>query len=123
MSGARVKLDEDLSPLVGEPLTKRGIGWRSVHSQGWSGATDADLFARTAASGEMLMTADKGFEDVRLYPPGTHPGIVLLRPDRDTVVELASLCERLLVAMPLEGLAGCLAVVSPRSIRIRRAED
>jgi hypothetical protein len=28
----------------------------------------------------MILTLDRGFGDVRSYPPGSHPGIIVLRP-------------------------------------------
>ena len=34
-----------------------------------------------------LVTADKGFGDIRTYPPGTHHGILLLRPDEDGIAK------------------------------------
>ena len=31
------------------------------------------------------ITTDKGFADVRIYPPGTHASVMLLRPDQDGI--------------------------------------
>ena len=115
-----IKLDEDLSRRVGEPLARRSIAFRSVRDQGLAGTDDATLFQRTRDAGEMLITADKGFGDVREYDHATHPGVIVLRPERDTVVELRSLVERLLLALRLDDLKGCLVVVSERSVRVRR---
>ena len=38
-----VKLDEDLSPIVGRPLQAAGYKVTSVLRQGWSGLPDRDL--------------------------------------------------------------------------------
>ena len=68
------------------------------------------------------MTADKGFGDIRSYPPGTHAGILLLRPDQAGIRPVLELLERTLAAYDLEALVGAVAVVTPRGIRIRRAK-
>lgn len=116
-----IKLDEDLSPLVAEPLIMQGHNVASVVSQGWSGMSDDELWPRIMAEKRLLITADKGFGDLRAYPPGSHAGIVLLRPDRESILDFRRLVEMLLDQHDLAGLGGSLTVVTPRGIRIRRA--
>lgn len=115
-----VKLDEDLSALVGEPLERAGYEVRTVAGQGWSGLADNELWSRLLNERAYFITADKGFGDIRAYPPGTHAGILLLRPNRESVVEYRELVEAALARGPLENLASTLAVASPRGLRIRR---
>lgn len=116
----RFKLDEDLSPLVGEPLVEAGYMVTSVAEQGWSGKTDAELWPLIVAEGVIFVTADKGFGDVRTYIPDAHPGILLLRPDRESILEYRSLLARIIKKQDLESLIGCTTVVSPRGVRVRR---
>jgi predicted nuclease of predicted toxin-antitoxin system len=117
---ARVKLDEDLSPLVAEPLIRKGHQVLTVASQGWSGTPDVLLWQRLKDEQVLFITADKGFGDLRTYPPGTHHGIVLLRPDHESLPQFASLLENLVNRHSLESLSGNLTVVTSRRIRIRR---
>jgi hypothetical protein len=56
----RIKLDEDLSPLVGEPFRAAGHGVQSVVGQGWGGLNDADLWSRVCSAQEYFVTAEKG---------------------------------------------------------------
>lgn len=116
----RVKLDEDLSPVVAQPLLEAGYAVATVASQGWSGLPDADLWSRVNEAGEFFITADKGFGDTRVYLPGAHPGILLLRPDHESVMAFRSLLARVLERHTLQGLRGMMTVASPRGIRIRR---
>jgi hypothetical protein len=67
-----------------------------------------------------LVTADKGFADIRRYKPGTHQGILLLRPDQDGIEPTIELLGAVLEEYDLESLAGTTAVVTPRGIRVRR---
>ena len=77
-----VKFDEDLSPMVVEPVRRAGFTVATVVDQGWSGLKDQELWSRVVAEGFFFVTADKGFADIRSRPPGDHPGILLLRPNR-----------------------------------------
>ena len=117
---ARVKLDEDLSPLVAEPLVRKGHEVLTVVGQGWSGSPDDLLWQRLKNEQVLFITADKGFGDLRAYPPGTHNGIVLLRPDQESLPKFVSLLENLVSRHALESLSGTLTVITSRRIRIRR---
>lgn len=116
----RIKLDEDLSPLVGEPLRNDGHDVSTVLDQGLAGKPDDDLWSVVRHEGRLLITADKGFGDIRSYPPGDHGGIVLLRPDRESLVDYQLLVQSLIKRQDLAALGGCVAVVTPRGVRIRR---
>jgi predicted nuclease of predicted toxin-antitoxin system len=119
--GLRVKLDEDLSPLVGEPLVSAGHTVLTVVGQGWSGLKDDELWRRVSDEQAFFVTADRGFGDLRLFPPGGHAGIMLLRPERDSIVDLRELVAAVLANRNLESLAGAITVATPRRIRVRRA--
>ena len=71
----------------------------------------------------MLVTGDKGFADIRAYPPGTHPGVVLLRPDSESLLAYRDLVQLILDRYKLEDLYGTVTVTTPRSIRVRRAKE
>jgi predicted nuclease of predicted toxin-antitoxin system len=116
----RIKLDEDLSPLVGEPFRKAGYSVITVFEQGWSGLKDAEVWSRAVSEGVFWVTADKGFGDIRVYPPGTHPGILVLRPGRESILDFQSLVASVAEKHMMESLAGSITVASPRSIRVRR---
>lgn len=116
----RVKLDEDLTPIVGEPLRAAGYEVSTVVDQGWSGMKDAELWPRVVADSMFLVTADKGFGDVRAYPPGSHPGILVLRADRESILTYRDLIAQVIEKFKLESLAGFTTVATRRRIRVRR---
>lgn len=117
----KIKVDEDLSGSVAGRLREAGYLAESVVEEGLSGAKDSVLWRSVHAEGRLLITADKGFADVRKFPPGTHPGILLLRPDQDGVGPLQTLMGMVLREGPLERLQGTIAVATPRGLRIRKA--
>lgn len=116
-----VKLDEDLSPAVAAPLQAAGHTVRTVVEQGWGGQNDATLFAGVCTRNEFFITGDKGFGDFRAFPPGTHPGILLLRPGQDTVSQQLALIRSVLEQTGLEPLIGAVSVATPTGLRIRRS--
>jgi len=118
----RVKVDEDLPKAAAQMLQGRGYEAVSVVEQGMGGAKDDPLWLAVQAEQRFLVTGDKGFGDIRSYPPGTHAGILLLRPDQAGIRPILQLLERTLAAYDLEALTGAVSVATPRGVRIRRAK-
>jgi predicted nuclease of predicted toxin-antitoxin system len=115
-----VKVDEDLPKRVVELLQEHGYDAISVGKQGLQGTKDSVLWQIVQQEGYFFITADKGFGDIRLYPPGTHRGILLLRPDVEGINAYMELLRSVLSTVRLEDLAGLLAVATPRGLRVRR---
>lgn len=116
----RVKLDENLGRSHAELLRRAGYAAARLTDQGLSGAADEAVWAHVCAEGRFLVTLDLDFSDVRRFPPGTHPGVLLLRPrtrGRQAVLDVLS---RVLRELPLDGLRGCLAVADAAHTRVRR---
>jgi hypothetical protein len=67
------------------------------------------------------MTADKGFADLRQYPPGSHAGVILLRSQEESRRAYLELATIALERLKLDELAGAVVVVTYRGVRIRRA--
>ena len=80
----------------------------------------ADLFRVCVDEGRLLVTLDRGFGDVRLYPPGTHHGIVVLRPHGQSAAMVVSLVGSLLEEHELTEFARANVVVDEVVVRIRR---
>lgn len=118
----RVKVDEDLPKAAVQMLQRRGHEALGVVEQGMGGTKDPDLWRVVQAERRFLVTAGKGFGDIRSYPPGTHQGILLLRPDQAGIRPVLDLLERVLTNYELEALGGTTVVVTPRGVRIRRAK-
>ncbi|MGB7947957.1 MAG: DUF5615 family PIN-like protein [Candidatus Binatia bacterium] len=101
-------------------LKRHGYEADRVFDQGLSGIEDADLWVRVRRDGQFLMTLDLGFSDVRRYAPGTHPGILLLRPHRKGRNAVANVLRRVLTERQVETLVGCFAVADESRTRVRR---
>lgn len=116
----RIKVDEDLPRAGATLLSEAGHETATVLGEGLGGASDEALWPIVRGERRFLFTADKGFGDVRRYPPGAHPGIVVLRPREDGIRPLLGLVRALLETCRLEELAGRVTVVTPAGIRTYR---
>ena len=116
----RIKVDEDLPLVIAQRLRDQDYEAKSVIEQGMGGWKDPELWQAIQAEGRFLITADKGFADIRVYPPGTHAGVLLLRPDEDGIRPLLELLEKVTQTYDLERLREMVTVANPRGIRIRR---
>ena len=101
-------------------LRRHGHEAASVIEQGMAGTKDDALWQAVQAEERFLVTADKGFGDIRSHPPGSHYGVLLLRPDQAGIRPILRLLEQTLAAYELEALVGAVAVVTPRGVRVRR---
>lgn len=84
-----------------------------------AGAPDPDVVAAATGSQRILVTLDVGLGDIRAYPPGSHSGIVVLRPpDQSATTVTKAIGDLANVAEP-GGLAGAVAVMQRGLLRIR----
>ncbi len=119
----KLKLDENLSRHLKPELVKLGFDTDTVHDEGLRGRSDADVGSAAAAADRVVLTLDVEFADIRKHPPGSHPGIVLFRPrslGETAVGEFVLAFARSAAALELRG---CVVVVEPDKVRIRRPND
>lgn len=114
-----IKLDENLSDAHTEFLRQRGHECDRVTDEGLSGATDETVWQRVCQEQRFFITLDLDFSDVRRYSPGTHPGILLLRPRSRSKQAVLDLLSRIVNEYPLESMQGCLVVADEAQTRIR----
>lgn len=67
-----IKVDEDLPAQATQRLRAEGYDASSVVEQKMGGWKDPQIWQAVQAQRQFLVTADKGFGDIRLYPPQTH---------------------------------------------------
>lgn len=119
----KLKLDENLSRHLKPELAKLGFDADTVEDEGLRGRSDAEVGNAAANADRIVLTLDVEFADIRKHPPGTHPGIVLFRPrslGESAVGEFVLAFARGAGALDLRG---CLVVVEPDKVRIRRPND
>jgi hypothetical protein len=68
-----------------------------------------------------LITANKGFADLRQHSPGSHAGVILLRASEESRRAYLELAMSVFDRLNLDDLAGAVVVAMHRGVRIRRA--
>ena len=119
-----VKLDENLGLSAIELLRHAGYAAERVYDEGLSGAKDSVVWQRVCQEHRFFITLDLDFADIRRFPPGSHPGVLLLRPrsrSRDAVLSVlrrvfaSILCKPSVGVWPLLMNSGLVfAVLLPR---------
>lgn len=115
----KVKLDENLGRSIQRRLQSAGHDVERVTEEGLSGCTDAAVWDHANAEGRLVLTLDKGFSDLRVLTPGTHAGVLVLRPKRPEPLAVLRILERTLADGTFERSAGTLATADESRTRIR----
>lgn len=115
----KLKLDENLSRYLKLSLNAYQHEVMTAADEGLLAQPDPAIAAVAKSEGRMLFTLDVEFGDLRKYPPGSHPGIVLFRPRTFGPLAVNRFVEAFVRDNALEPLAGCVVVVEPTKIRVR----
>jgi len=116
----KIKVDEDLPKAIAESLRRVIPDTLTVVDEGLSGVLDPGLWDTAQREGRFLITGDKAFANIRKYPPGTHHGVLLLRPNENGILQMLKLIDDVLKLSNLKDLSGCIAVASPGRLKVRR---
>jgi predicted nuclease of predicted toxin-antitoxin system len=119
----RLKLDENLSRHLEPLLTALQHDVSTVADEGLLSRADPVIGAAAASEDRVLLTLDIEFGDLRKYPPGSHPGIVVFRGKSFGPRSVNALVEAFVRDTDLSALRGCVVVVEPARVRIRRPID
>jgi len=100
-------------------MRELGLKIHRVQELGLRGAKDWEIFQEAQRRQVVLVTNDRGFRDVPLYPLSSHHGIIVLKmkPDPERVKAVHRVLRRLLEEE--EKIEGCLFVVAGNKYRKR----
>jgi len=115
----KVKLDENLPVSLGEVFVAHDHEVDTVLAEDLVGHPDSEVAAAARTEDRLLVTLDKGFGDIRAHPPGSHPGILVLRLPDESSPAVCQAVTDLLANHRLEDLAGTVTVLHHGRLRIR----
>jgi len=118
----KLKLDENLPHDLATALRGDGHDVHTVVDELLAGESDPVVVAAATDESRILLTLDRGIGDLRRYPPGSHAGILVLRPVAQDPDSILALIHRLVSTHTLDELRGCVAIAEPRKVRIRRPD-
>ena len=118
----KIKLDENLPDRLVTVLTGLAHDVDTIRGEQLTGRADSDVWSSAQAAQRFLITQDLDFSDVRRYTPGTHAGLLLVRPTRSGRNALFERVSTVFQTENVEEWTGCLVVATEQKIRIRRPE-
>lgn len=113
-------LDAGVPRSIQDFLVREGFDTLRLAQTKLFAATDKEVFSFAQKEVRVLITRDKGFGDIRLYPPGSHHGIILIRDPNLSARKITKIFEEAWTAIPREELQGSIIVITQRGVRIRR---
>jgi hypothetical protein len=115
----KLKLDESLTHRLQQPLRELGHDVSTAAEVKLLGKADSKIAEAARREVRMLFALDLGFADLRAYPPGSHPGILVFRPPSPGLPSLIRFVKDFVSKANLAALAGCVVVIEPRRTRVR----
>jgi predicted nuclease of predicted toxin-antitoxin system len=115
----KLKLDENLSRHLKPLLIGLEHDVLTAADENLLSQPDTEIARVAKTEQRMLLTLDIEFADLRKYPPGSHPGVILFRPLSLSPLSVNTFIADFIRRIDLKKLAGCIAVVDPAHVRIR----
>ena len=115
----KFKVDENLPTQAAALLADAGHDAMTVADQHMVGQPDANIAEICRREGQVVVTLDLDFADIRAYQPGDYAGIIVLRLARLDKPRVLSVLRRLLPVLEHEPLRGKLWIVEEASVRVR----
>ena len=115
----KFKIDENLPVECAESLRAASYDAETASAEALSGSQDAVLFDHCKKEERILITLDLDFANVQVYPPRTHPGVIVLRPPNQDKSTLLSVLGRFVAMLPSRSPEGQLWIVEADRIRFR----
>ena len=115
----KFKLDENLPTIAADVFIEANYDACTVYQQELSGIPDDSLITLMKQEQRILVTLDMDFSDIRVYPPSSHSGIIILRPPSQDVPSIVSMLMRLMPLLAVESIYNQLWIVEAHRVRIR----
>jgi predicted nuclease of predicted toxin-antitoxin system len=114
----KIKLDENLPVRLAILLKNIGHDVDTAYEEQLVGRTDSEIWAAAQRESRFLVTQDMDFSDTRLFAPGTHHGLLLLRLRSPNRQNLAERIQELFQRENVGDWIGCFVVATERKIRV-----
>lgn len=119
----RFKVDANLPIAIKTVLVEGGHDALTVVDQKLGGQENPTVFSVCKTEDRILVTLDLDFSDIRMYEPGSHPGIWILRPTTQSIDNCVALVRGALALSKTEAPETALWIIEPGKIRVRTTHE
>ena len=118
-----VVLDENIPPAIAIYLSRKRPDWtvRHVRDIGLRGASGKAVFDWAQKNESIVITFDEDFAEAKMFPAGTHAGVIRLRVWPTTVEAAEAGLNRMLDTIEDSALTGSLVIIDRARARVRRS--
>lgn len=117
----KILVDENIPPAVARYLRNKGFDIKEVRELGIRNPSESIIMGIARQEERVLLTFDKYFANVLLYPPDSHYGVVRIRIHPPLLSPIIQALEYFLENFDLKTIKETLIVLERKGFRIRRA--
>jgi predicted nuclease of predicted toxin-antitoxin system len=117
----RFLTDEDVYPSIVQVLRDLGRDVFDIKEEKLTGIPDADVYDLAKSQDRILVSLDKDFISILLYPLGEHSGIIVVKLYRMQMDETAQRFLDAFVKLSENDIKDNLVIIDKNKTRIRRA--
>jgi len=113
--------DENVPPALTEFLRQKGFDVKEACQLGTPGISDSGIIELARTEKRVLVTFDRHFANLLLYPLDSHYGIIRIRIHPPLLSDIIQSFEHLLLKFDLATIKGVLIVLEREGYRARRS--
>lgn len=112
--------DENIPQSIVGFLRDRGFDVKEVSGAPMAGASDNQVMDLAFKEQRGLLTFDKHFANILLYPPSSHHGIIRIRIHSPLIEDIIQAFNQVLKEFDLNTMGGSSIVLEREGFRLRR---
>jgi predicted nuclease of predicted toxin-antitoxin system len=113
--------DDDIYPSIVQVLRDLGHDVFDIKEEKLTGIIDDQVYDLAKSQNRILVSMDKDFTNILLYPLGDHSGIIVAKFYRMKIDETAQKFLNAFVKLTEDDIKGNLVIIDKNKTRIRRA--
>jgi predicted nuclease of predicted toxin-antitoxin system len=117
---SRFLIDENIPPAVARFLRNKGFDVKEVREAGIPGISDAEIMHLARQEERVLLTFDKHFSNILLYPLDSHYGVIRFRIHPPLLSDILRILDQFLQKFDLTMIRRTLIVLERDGFRVRR---
>jgi len=118
----KILANENLFEPIIEFLKNLGHDVSSIRDAGLSGISDEEVYQLACKEKRVIITMDRDFSRMFLFPPERCGGIIVVKIYKRTVDETLEMFKRFYRLVKEEDVIENLVIITPDGVRIRRSK-